>query len=387
MITLKISSNLLGKTEMFKIIALGHAIKKPILFIGQPGVAKTQVMREYAQAVQDYYNNVNAGEKSPYKHFILEANDDSRPSEITGRIDLEQLVLNKKYVLHSDIEGARAVMINEVDKGTSAFRNAMLSAMNEKVLFRGNEEVQLPWEIFVGTCNSIPEDEVKSHFFDRFIIKYNVSRLSIAQINSLFDKYDYDKTKTVDEIVLNIPDRADLDKITISSDKMNKFLNAVYSHLSDRTLTYSYDIVKAIMYIWKISQDKALIKAAELLVNKSASNLLAQSLYSPEMKSIMNDIEILEMSKDDKDLTSLIKTVTDKISISLSNGSIDHSQAQTLIDVLGEVFEDLDVTSLKLNGDVNLKSQDTPLDTSKDSSNTIFQSTSTTGTITVDPFS
>jgi hypothetical protein len=339
MLNIEVETRLLGKAELFKVIALGHAIKKPILFIGQPGVAKTQVMREYAEAVQKYYHKTLPTFK--YNHFIIEANDDSRPSEITGRIDLEKLVIDRKYVLHSDIEQANAIMINEVDKGTSAFRNAMLSVMNERVLFRGNEEVNLPWELFVGTCNSIPEDEIKSHFFDRFIIKYTVPRLTSNQINTLFKKYEKGSDTIIETIHLNIPSRSDLDTIVIDENRLSKFISVAYESLSDRSLTQVYDVIRSIMFIWNVNIDKALMKAAELLINKAASNKLSNLLYSAEMKEIMTDVELLEMNKSTAaadDFKKQITMIVNKLSIYSASGALDNSQVETLLDVLMNIL-------------------------------------------------
>ena len=46
-----INTNLYGKEEMFKIIALGEATRLPVLLVGPPGVAKTAVLMDYAASM------------------------------------------------------------------------------------------------------------------------------------------------------------------------------------------------------------------------------------------------------------------------------------------------------------------------------------------------
>ena len=50
----QIKTKLIGKDEVFKVLALGEATKLPVLLLGDPGVGKTQSLLDYAAAKYGY---------------------------------------------------------------------------------------------------------------------------------------------------------------------------------------------------------------------------------------------------------------------------------------------------------------------------------------------
>ena len=92
MITRKIKTSLVGKDELFKVIALGESTRMPILFVGVPGVAKTQTLIDYAAAMSGYDK-----EAARRDTFVLELDEGTKSSEIKGRVNMESLLVDKKY--------------------------------------------------------------------------------------------------------------------------------------------------------------------------------------------------------------------------------------------------------------------------------------------------
>jgi hypothetical protein len=116
--------------------------------------------------------------------------------------------------------------------------------MNEKFLFNGKHKLPCKWKLFVATCNEIPKDEVSSPFWDRFILKMNVSRISAGQMT----KYYGADNKNYQEIIeLGIPNKDELANVIVPISKLEKFLEVGYSNLSDRTLTYVPLLTKAVL--------------------------------------------------------------------------------------------------------------------------------------------
>jgi len=260
----KIKTNLYGKEEMFRIIALGEATKLPILFVGPPGVAKTAVLMDYAAAM---YNGTKEDVKG--KTFIIELDEATKNSEIKGRPDMKSLLEDKRYVVEAPIADAEYVLINEVDKGSSGVRNTLLSVMREKALFLGNEVRECKWKLFAGSCNEINKDQADAPFWDRFMIKYRVERV---QIDVMFNSWAGENI----EFAINIPTYEEITQSKINQTKMRQFVSYIHNDVSDRTIYQIPLIVNAIKIIWECSDTEAIIKACDLIAPGKAANLGSQ---------------------------------------------------------------------------------------------------------------
>ena len=85
----KIKTNLTKKTELFNVLALAKSIELPILLIGDPGVAKTAAVMDFAKAV-------NGGDLEDEQVFMLETDEGTRSSAIKGNVDIEALTTRNK---------------------------------------------------------------------------------------------------------------------------------------------------------------------------------------------------------------------------------------------------------------------------------------------------
>jgi len=282
MIERQISTNLMKKEETFKIMALGEAVNTPILLIGPPGVAKTAAVIDYAKA--------SLGKLGGNDLFLLETDEGTRSNAIKGNVDLEALTTTNKYKINSPITLAKVVVINEVDKGSASVRNSLLGIMNEKVLFNGTEKVPCQWQNFIATCNSIPDDEVDSPFWDRFLITHEVTRLSQSD---MLNYYAAGGKKFNQNHTIYLPEQSDIDSITLDESKLKKVLDVTHADLSDRALSFLPILVKNVMCVWKMNQDRALVKTTELLVGKAVAKELAKTLVPKELRALYNIIDAI----------------------------------------------------------------------------------------------
>ena len=274
------------KQETFKVMALGEALSLPILLIGEPGVAKTAAVMDFAKA------RLGASMKDE-DVFILETDEGTKSTAVKGNMDLKELALNSEFKINSPISRASVVVINEIDKSSGGLRNSFLSIMNEKMLFNGSEKVPTNWKSFIATCNSIPDDEKDSPFWDRFLITFRVGRLSQTDMLKYYSKGG---KKHSQSHKINIPEDADIDGINLNPEKLKKTISAVYDKLSDRALTFLPRMVKAVSFVWGISEDKAFIKAVELLTDKPTAKALAKELVPAEVRRVYDLIDKIGMS-------------------------------------------------------------------------------------------
>jgi MoxR-like ATPase len=324
--TRTIETSLINKEEVFKMLALAESTGLPCLLIGAPGVAKTKTIIEYAKAWLNKDGKMTA-EDFANKMYILETDEGTKASEIKGMPDLGKLFTENKYEVHAPIADAEIVIINEVDKASSAIRNAMLGVMNEKFLFNGKHKIPCKWKLFVATCNDIPKDEVDSPFWDRFILKMNVSRVSAGEMSKYYQKGTRDYREKFD---ISIPNKDEIAAIEIPTNKLEKYLEVGYQSSSDRTLTFVPMLAKSISYIWDISVDKALVKTAQIMINSTAGSELSSKLMNAEMKAVVNKVEMLHSYTTSEQLELAIAEIESLINMYATRGQLDESQVMEI---------------------------------------------------------
>lgn len=281
-----ITTNLMKKLETFRVMALGEAMNTPILLIGMPGVAKTAAVIDFAKA------SLN-GTLGDDDLFLLETDEGTRSNAIKGNIDLEELTLNQKYRVNSPITSSKVVVINEIDKASASLRNSLLGVMNERILFNGNEKVPCVWTNFIATCNSIPDDEKDSPFWDRFLVTFHVNRLNQSDILKYYDKGGKSFSQTHN---ITIPEDSDLAAITLDPAKLKKAIDIIYNDLSDRSLSFLPNLIKNVMVVWNMSEQRGIVKTVELLVGKEKAAAVSKVLVPKEFRELLDTIDVLGQS-------------------------------------------------------------------------------------------
>ena len=297
----EIKTNLTKKKALFDVLALAKAIQLPVLLIGDPGVAKTAAVMDFAKAIKGgVLNNEDV--------FMLETDEGTRSNAIKGNVDIGALTTKNKYQVISPIADASFVIINEIDKASASLRNSLLGVMNEKKIFNGAEKKDCKWDTFVATCNKIPEDEKDSPFWDRFAITFHVSRLRESEILEYFSNGGRSNMETY---TINQPDPGAVDANLKSLDikKIKKVIDLVYGKLSDRTISYIPVLVANIMAVYTTSQDRAFIKAVELLVGKVEADILAKSIMSKELRSLYDKVDMIASCTNDDQYRKIMVAV------------------------------------------------------------------------------
>ena len=311
MIKRKLTTNLMKKLETFKIMALGEAMKTPVLLIGVPGVAKTASVIDFARA--------SLGTLKGEDLFLLETDEGTKSNSIKGNIDLEELTVNKKFRINSPVTKAKVVVINEIDKASPSMRNSFLSIMNERVLFNGTEKIPCNWSNFIATCNEIPDDEKDSPFWDRFLITHEVKRLSA---NDMLNYYKKGGKNYKQNHNINVPEQSDIDSINLTDAKLVKIMDIAHSKLSDRTLSFLPKMIKNVMCVWGFNEDKGIIKTVELLIGKSEAKELAKTLVAKEVRDLYDAIDKLGTCVSNEDYNKAYDSLEMIHGIAISSGHV-----------------------------------------------------------------
>lgn len=325
-------TTLMNKEEVFKLLSLAESLQLGVLLVGPPGTGKTKIVTDYTKGMFDLTNPAHIKHFNEEGVFMLETDESTKGSEIKGILNLEKLVTENKYEIDSHITKADTIIINEVDKASSSLRNSLLGIMNERILFNGKDKLKCNWKLFVATCNEIPKEEKDSPFWDRFAIKVQVGRLSAGDILKYYEKGDKSFTT---KIKVKIPSASEISNILIPSEKLEKFINITYKKCSDRTLSFIPTIAKATSLIYNCSIDKALVKACELIVDKSSAEVLSKELLSPQKKAILDKVDILISLPSQDQIEKAVEEIELTISNLASTGQLNKAD----IDELNQVIE------------------------------------------------
>ena len=321
-----IETSLINKEEVFKMLALAESTGLPCLLVGEPGVAKTKTVLDYAKAWLNKDGKMTAQDFAN-KIYILETDEGTKASEIKGMPDLGKLFTDNIYDLNTPIADAEIVIINEVDKASSAIRNAMLGVMNEKFLFNGKQKIPCKWKLFIATCNEIPKEEANSPFWDRFMLKMTVNRVSVGELVKYYTKGARDYSEKFN---IGIPTSQEIDSLEVPVNKLEKYLEVGYQHSSDRTLTFVPKLTKAVSYIWDISLDKSLVKTAQIMIGQSAGSELQNKLMSPEVKAVMSKVEMLHSYNSNEQLELAVAEIESLVNTYTTRGIMDQTQVEEI---------------------------------------------------------
>lgn len=337
---ISVKTGLLGRSETFKILAVGHATGYPVLLVGPPGVGKTRALLDYSAALHN--NNVTDALKNT---FILETDEGTRPAEIKGRPDMQKLLapgvdkagvaIAPKFELNSPIVKAKMILINEVDKANPGLRNSMLGVMNEKMLFNGAEKIYCPWDLFCASCNVIPKEEADNPFWDRFVIKHHVNRLTKSQL------LQYYQMTTKAPVDIDIPETQDInDYITdnITPELMRQILEATYDVLSDRSLSYIPRLIAGVAFVYAIGVKKAAIKTCEILAGAEKAKHLATKLEPAEIANIRNKIDYIATLKSYDQIITQISDIKKAAQAASKLDSVSKADMEELANDLNKIL-------------------------------------------------
>jgi ATP-dependent Clp protease ATP-binding subunit ClpA len=341
---LTIDTNLINKEEVFRMLSLARATEKPVLLVGPPGTGKTKTVIDFAKAwlLKDVPPGDVAAMKKAQQEFmekiyILETDEGTKSSEVKGLPDMAKLFgAEPRYEIIAPITEAEIVIINEVDKASSNIRNSLLSIMNEKFLFNGKHKIPCKWKLFIATCNEIPKEEAGSPFWDRFLLKMQVNRISAGDMIRYYDRGAKEYKETMK---IGLPTRAEMEGVTIPTSKLEKFLNVAYNRCSDRTLTFVPELIKAVSFVWDYTLDKSMVKVATIMIDSEAGNQLAAQLMNQEMKALMSKADMLWSLHDAQSVDEAVAEIDALLTGYASAGKLDQSQVEEVEAVVAHILE------------------------------------------------
>jgi MoxR-like ATPase len=233
-----------GREEEAKVILLALLTKEHAVLIGEPGTAKSALIRRVAQLLN-------------MKVFIYLLTRYTEPAELFGPLDINALKEGKYVrITANKLPEAEIVFLDEIFKANSAILNTLLTIMNERVFHDGYTEIKVAlWSLF-GASNEVPQEPELEALYDRFLLRHYVKPVPEDMWRDLLKKAweiernGYPKPEvTVDKSFLhkmqNLLFQVDLSSIEPKLLKIFSVLESKNIHLTDRRKGTTLKVIAA----------------------------------------------------------------------------------------------------------------------------------------------
>jgi len=166
-----LAGTFIGRDEEARVAVLALLTKQHAVFIGEPGTAKSALIRRLSQLVS-----------ARFFYYLLSKY--TVPDELIGAIDP---VAYKQGKFVRNVQGklptSELAFIDEIFKGSSETLNTLLNIMNERIFVDADGTVyNVPLHSLYGASNEIPSDSELAAFYDRFLLKHFIRRIDASKI-------------------------------------------------------------------------------------------------------------------------------------------------------------------------------------------------------------
>lgn len=150
-----------------RLALLAVCARQHLLLLGPPGTAKTLLARHVTGAVQGRW-------------FTTLLTKFSAPEDVFGPLSLPRLEegvyqrLTAGYLPDADV-----AFLDEIYKANASILNALLSILNERVYFNGNQQVELALRSVIAASNEVPDAEDGLEALDdRLLLRASVDHVA-----------------------------------------------------------------------------------------------------------------------------------------------------------------------------------------------------------------
>ena len=155
----------IGHEEFIKALMLATVSGEHIVVIGPPGTAKSYTVKLFAKLLNASF----------YQYLLTRF---TSFDELFGTVDITSLTKGEFRRNWSKIISSEFVFLDEIFKANSAILNALLSVLQERIVYdpmSGVAEARL--HTAVGASNETPEDPELQALYDRFTVRVFISYL------------------------------------------------------------------------------------------------------------------------------------------------------------------------------------------------------------------
>ena len=151
-----------NKQEIIDLMCVAAIAQEPLLLIGPPGTAKSDIVVKFKDAL-------GVAQEDYFEYMLTRFTE---PSEIIGAIDIKEL-RDGRYIRRKEgkLPTAKLVFLDEIFKSNSAILNILLTIINERKFYQEGRPEPVPLRIMFAATNEIPEQGELAALKDRFVLK------------------------------------------------------------------------------------------------------------------------------------------------------------------------------------------------------------------------
>lgn len=167
-----------AKQDLIDLMTVAAVAQEPLLLVGPPGTAKSDLVLKYKDAV-------GVSDEDYFEYMLTRF---SEPSEIIGPIDINQL-REGRYVRREQgkLPTARLAFLDEIFKSNSAILNILLTIINEKKFYQDGVPQPVRLRVLLAATNEVPEQGELGALKDRFVLKAECRPVQDDHFEALVD--------------------------------------------------------------------------------------------------------------------------------------------------------------------------------------------------------
>ncbi|MEM0122318.1 MAG: AAA family ATPase, partial [Saccharolobus sp.] len=356
-----------GREEEAKVIVLALLSKEHIILIGEPGTAKSALARRAAELL-------NA------KFFMYLLTKYTEPAELFGALDINALKEGQYRRITKDrLPESEIAFLDEIFNANSTILNALLSLLNERVIYDGYNVIKTPLRTLITASNRVPDEPELEALYDRLLLRHYARPVGEELWKQLLDatwEIEFTNKWTVKEPIMSIEhldklysylSQVDLSGIKNKLLKLYAMLEEKGIHLSDRRKGKALKVISAHSILngrLKANEEDLIvlkyIAPREIDDFEKVSALLSEELKTPikymkELNEIYNNIKeatkyVDAANESDPRLIELIRSLRatrDRISL-LGKESGDEKVEEFSKEVLSEIDQLIEKVARKL---------------------------------------
>jgi len=171
----ELSKPFVGREEEALVITLAVTTAEHAILVGEPGTAKSAMARRAADLIKARF----------FKYLLTRYTD---PDELFGPLDIASLREGKYVRITTNrLPEAEIAFLDEIFNASSAILNTLLTLMNERILYDGYREIQVPLWTLISASNTVPDEPEYRALYDRFLLRHFVKPVSEDKWEALLD--------------------------------------------------------------------------------------------------------------------------------------------------------------------------------------------------------
>lgn len=215
-----------GREEEALVITLALMTAEHAILVGEPGTAKSALARRAADLLKARF----------FKYLLTKFTE---PDELLGPLDI-QAFREGKYarIMKNKLPDADIAFLDEIFNASSAILNTLLTLLNERVVYDGFNEIEVPVWSVIAASNSVPEDPEYQALYDRFLLRHFVRPVSEDKWERLLDaawRIEVEGYRA-SQPVLTMSDLAEIYSLVLRVDvsRIKQVLVKIYAELEDQ---------------------------------------------------------------------------------------------------------------------------------------------------------